>query len=91
MSRFYVGQRVRIVGAHVSKFLIGQEARVLALNTGGWSEQTGDYIGIKTDAINIKDRYFVALPGQLEPITDSYDVTSWDTCVWKPEHLRVGV
>lgn len=25
----------------------------------------------------------------LEPATDSYDLASWDTCIWKPEHLRV--
>jgi hypothetical protein len=26
---------------------------------------------------------------QLEPATDSYDVIRWDQCVWQPEHLRV--
>lgn len=67
MANFFVGQRVRIVDAAVSKFLIGQEARVLALNVVG-TAYGKDYVGTKTDQKNHCGLNFIAGPGQLEPI-----------------------
>lgn len=68
MAKFFVGQRVRIVGATLSKQLIGTEVRVRALDVPAWSPALGDYVGVETDAINAVGNAFVAADGQLEPI-----------------------
>lgn len=87
MSRFYVGQRVRIIGCHdgsKAAGLLGREAVVIGLDCVNSIGDPG-YIGVSVNG----DERWVFLSHQIEPITDSYDVTSWDTCVWRPEHLRI--
>lgn len=93
MSRFYVGQRVRIVGAGESKFLIGKEAIIRAIDVMAYSRAKGGwYVGHETDAINHAGVTFVGYPYQLEPITDpGRELVSWESCAWKPEHLRERV
>ena len=83
MSRFYVGQRVRIkynkfpVGA----VCVGKEATVTSVMP--------DLYGIDVDKTPCPNPLgWLADPDQLEPLTDSYDKTTWDQCVWMPEHLR---
>lgn len=90
MSRFYVGQRVRAVGmwdgpgpspTGMEGVITDKGQRLLSLSTGrlyDWLVRLSDGTDILADS------------HELEPITDSYDKTTWDQCVWMPEHLRVG-
>jgi len=84
MSRFYVGQRVRIKynmkpwGA----ICVGKEATILALVDELYAL---DVDGVPRPSPQMP---WLAAADQLEPITDSYDITTWDQCVWQPEHLR---
>ena len=84
MSRFYVGQKCRVSYVRNMEFNCrsGQEcviARFIPPESNG------------TDCfVRFMDGFEVAGGTcQLEPITDSYNVTTWDTCIWKPEHLQV--
>ena len=90
MSRFYVGQRVRIVSCDDPEDLeamsmIGREAVVDSLDVMNEEDVTGN-VGVTIDG----DDEWCFWPHELEPITDSYDKSTWDQCIWKPEHLRVG-
>ena len=67
MATFFVGQRVRIINAEISKFLIGTEARVIDPDVIG-VHFGGTYRGVKTDAINAQGRPFIAEHWWLEPI-----------------------
>lgn len=105
MSRFYVGQRVRIkwsiawpelsrhIGTIEEAWVIPDDApygageKVWLVAPDMWGSSRAP----EPKIINsYRATHFSPAEDQLEPITDSYDVTSWDTCVWKPEHLRVG-
>lgn len=92
MTTFFVGQRVRIVGATLSTFLIGTETTVVAIDVPGYSPGLGKYTGVVTGAMNIFGVPFVALPDQIEPLTDSNTLVSWESMrdLWVPEHLRVA-
>lgn len=91
MSKFRVGQRVRIVGTEYhgpGNGPCGQEATIEqgpGAFKGPWSGIVYTWI-----VMTVTGRRIWANSEELEPATDSYDVVSWDTCVWKPEHLRVG-
>jgi hypothetical protein len=89
MSRFFIGQRVRVVGCDPDDTeamkVVGRETVINELDCFNEAGDPG-YIGVTIDG----NEDWCFLPHQLEPLTDSYDVTSWDSCVWKPEHLRVG-
>ncbi|MGN6094236.1 MAG: hypothetical protein ACTHOL_17945 [Luteibacter jiangsuensis] len=90
MAKFYVGQRVRIIGATLSKFLIGTEATITALNVPA-NGTYGVYYGHATDAINAYGVAFVGKPHELEPITDpGREVLSWadERCVWRPSGVE---
>lgn len=90
MTTFYVGQRVKIVDATRSKFLIGTETTVTALNVTAKGEH-GPYVGTRTSAINMDGICFIAKEGWLEPIQyDGNKAVSWEECLWQPEHLRVA-
>lgn len=67
MAKFFVGQRVRIIHAVMSKSLIGTEARVMDPDAIGVHFGNA-YRGVKTDAINAQGRRFVAKHWWLEPI-----------------------
>jgi hypothetical protein len=68
MATFYVGQRVRVVGADVSKFLIGRETRVTGQLTLGRGKNDTSFYGYPTDLRNWCDCVFIARPEFLEPI-----------------------
>lgn len=87
MSRFYVGQRVRIaitINFHAMK---GMEATItgMSIESDDWQV---DIDGVGQFAPD--GHLWSAYSWQLEPITDSYDVVSWNDCVWQPEHLRAA-
>lgn len=101
MSRFYVGQRVRVVRS--TKGLKGRlKGRPILVEAP--IGKTGTIAGTVTQpnaGFNAKGDFDVSLrldSGELgmcpsvclEPATDSYDKTTWKTCVWQPEHMRVG-
>lgn len=91
MSKFYVGQRVRIVGcspnnaARIGRF-IGTEGRIIAaaIPPCSWFVDS---------AQKFPEGLLIAWQEKhLEPLTDpGREVVSWDECVWKPEHLRTDV
>ena len=85
MAKFYVGQRVRVKYALTTqgKVCIHKEAIVKSeLDMTGYHDL--EVIG----APHPKAGYWLARPDQLEPATDSYDVVSWESCAWMPDHLR---
>ena len=91
MSKFRVGQRVRVKYAEtpLGKTFIGKVGVVDAVEIRPWWKHT--YHGLDIAPICYRgDGLFGWTEDQLESATDSYDVVSWDACVWKPEHLRVG-
>jgi hypothetical protein len=98
MSRFYVGQRVRIKWSSDHPELNGTLGTIRCAAFVVPHASRGTYIGheVVTDLWGSSTppddprATFAPAVDQLEPLTDSYDVTSWDTCVWRPEHLRVG-
>ena len=90
MSRFYVGQRVRIVAAYTQRGIaeVGKEGVITGVRSG--SEYRGPAIySLDISPFELIDGGTYGLgEDQLEPATDSYDVVSWKDCVWQPEHLR---
>ena len=83
MSKFYVGQRVRIVGYSdlAAKRFIGMETTVPG--------QAVNSALIPSNYVAIDDGNWCFYDDQLEPITDCYDTVSWETCAWQPDHLSV--
>lgn len=91
MSKFRVGQRVRVKCADTirgRKFVgrVGTVSQVERLPSWHRTAYGLDIMPIIHDG----DSWLGWADYQLEPATDSYDAVSWDACVWKPEHLRVG-
>jgi len=99
MTRFYVGQRVRIKWSYSWPELAGKQGIVT-----GFVDKISPISGLNCEYAVTPDGYesnrlphknsktgfhrFCPNRDQLEPITDTYDKTSWDKCVWKPEQLR---
>lgn len=86
MKSFFVGQRVRIVSARSEhgRRVVGMEAIV---------SETGcklKYSSRCDIAVMVSGRDEYGFESyELEPITDpGHEVTTWDKCEWKPEHLR---
>lgn len=73
MSKFFVGQRVRIVGADTSMECIGREARVIGVLRVARNRKTGSWEGlpVEVDGIghfNSSGGPYVFRPEYLEPI-----------------------
>lgn len=83
MSRFYVGQRVRIVKCIFKPEYVGQETTVVRGLHISRHPVTGELFECYDVAI---DPEFGPKPGYLEPLTDSYDKISWSECIWRPSH-----
>jgi len=83
MSRFYIGQRLRIKWVHQPRHSheVGQSGEIFEI-----VHQAIYGAGVRLKGFN---GWYTNT--QVEPITDSYDKSTWDRCVRKPEHLRVGV
>jgi hypothetical protein len=103
MAKFFVGQRVRIKWSNTFPHLAGRAGVILGgayplrpghddprcmwrVRPDGFESDLVPHAGSPTGCA-----CFAPNEDQLEPATDSYDVTTWDSCVWRPEHLRVGV
>lgn len=84
MSRFYVGQRVRLVGKWrgVTSDPSGSEAEIVmgpGAYIGRTTKEIYTWVVVTTDGKPI-----VANSCDLEPITDSYDKVEWSECLWRP-------
>lgn len=102
MSKFRVGQRVRIKWSYAWPELNGTTGVIVdRASPYGWSppySPKGNEWKVAPDSWGTpyappsSSVIGTFCPGeeQLEPATDCYDKTEWDACVWKPEHLRVG-
>lgn len=103
MSRFRIGMRVRIKYSYRWPELAGTEGTVVSGEY--WVQRdtpaaSGELAWMAYDVAPDSwgshfspdgDSSFAPRSEALEPATDSYDVTTWDSCVWQPEHLRVVV
>lgn len=85
MSRFYVGQRVRIVRSIDNPEFVGQVTTITRDLHISWSITRGEYYEAYGVAIHPR---FGPRPDALEPATDSYDKIEWSECIWKPDHVR---
>ena len=87
MAAFFVGQRVRIVGAFDYPELIGQEGTVKATAAPFVTRSTGRP-GIGVHVALDCGRYLAYLPEWLEPLTpEGWQVTEWSKCLWQPEGI----
>ena len=93
MSRFHVGQRVR-VNYPPNKQTHGKETTVVALNVAGRTlgrNYVGNLIAIYNPSPFANGQY-VYEDHELVPIADhGREVIAWADCVWKPQHLRSRV
>lgn len=101
MSRFYVGQRVKVIG-RPSVSYAGRPHPAGRLQVG----ETGTIVGTPNEpnagfSVNgiwdvslLLDRHptcGMAPSSCLAPLTDSYEKTEWKDCAWKPDHMREAV
>lgn len=101
MSRFYLGQRVRIVRSSLPFFtqreregltyevegMVGKEATVVG--TVLQPNRGFNAKGAWDTSIRLDNGLIGMCPSAcLEPATDSYDVVSWSECIWKPDSVR---
>ncbi|MGE7136014.1 hypothetical protein ACQKIE_00075 [Luteibacter sp. NPDC031894] len=89
MSRFYVGQRVRVIRVRdpdpECQAVLGAEGVVNALNVENKMDEWGN-VGVTIDG----DSGWCFLPSDLEPATDANDKIEWSECIWQPEHVGEG-
>lgn len=85
MSRFYVGQRVRIVHSFDGRY-VGSETTITALNVVAYTPSGTADVGHEIDIRSWDGQRYVARPGWLAPIVDpGRQVVSWSECLWQPE------
>lgn len=100
MSRFFVGQRVRVVDECdpqdrplVGGEIGGKEGTVIRRIP--WYEKQPQDIDVDCYDVLIDGIAYVEgyLPGYvLRPLTDpGREVIAWSECLWKPDHLRSRV
>ena len=96
-----MGQHVRIKYSLGWPELDGTEGTVTSLNPSGYwvTSPDGTNVRVAPDMWGSEKAPSPSLQGattfspsasQLEPITDSYDLVSWESMrdLWEPEHLR---
>ncbi|KAF1009513.1 MAG: hypothetical protein GAK28_00151 [Luteibacter sp.] len=85
MSRFYVGQRVRIKYAYTAEGekCVGRQASILGLFEDGRF-----WVDVESICCPNGGKWR-AYGDQLEPITDSYDKVEWSECLWRPTQGEV--
>lgn len=94
MARFFVGQKIKKVSGSTN---IGLTATVVnpyeestpvtdKRNTlVVYPDSTPD---LKGGVIYDNKKPIYTCPDDWSPITDCYDLSTWDQCVWRPEHMR---
>lgn len=95
MSKFHVGQRVRVIERDSRHF--GAECCVTAIDAMGIDDDVVFHNGIEIDLPCTRSRFHrwcVMRPNMLEPIRDDdskhiqQETTTWDKCVWKPAQVH---
>lgn len=100
MSRFFVGQRVRIKWSGGWPELAGEVGTIVMPTEDGGMTGSSEW----NVAPDVWGTYVAPRPGshggtwfgpnssQLEPLTDSNTLVSWESMrdLWVPEHLRVA-
>lgn len=72
MSRFFVGQRVRIVRTYGGNRLLGTECRITGWVVGARAIDGTNYDGWGLDVKNSNGFWCVAKEGDIEPILDQH-------------------
>ena len=83
MSRFYVGQRVRLVyvSKPENKHLVGMECSIVSVST--FIDGTP---GLGLSITPLAKSGWLAEPEWVEPILyDGNQLVSWEECLWQPE------
>lgn len=99
MAQFFVGQRVRIKWCHTLPDLAGREGTIVgAADHARWptnADGRADYWLVRPDGWESSfsaeyARHFGPSSDQLEPLTDSNTLVSWESMrgLWVPERLR---
>jgi len=89
MSRFFVGQRVRVIRARTphGSACVGLETKILSFICDDYVRIAG---GLPTPPDGAD--HWNCYTWQLEPLTDpGREVIAWQDCCWKPQHLRSRV
>ena len=91
MSRFFVGQRVRLGRTANCPELVGGEYRIVRLNVPAWAEGLGDYIGHALNGTTPWGRQLKVPPDWLEPIIpEGMQPAKWENCMWQPQTEQVA-
>ena len=90
MAKFYVGQRVRIKWCDHHPEIAGKEGMIIGkfhIKGHDW-EVAPDCWGSSRSPSGVG--IFAPVSDQLEPITDSYDLVTWESMrdLWVPDHMR---
>lgn len=100
MARFRIGMCVRIKYSIGWPELAGEEGTIVepstigvgpCLGRKGWRVSPDIWGSYRAPYESLYGAtYFCPIEDQLEPITDSYDLVSWESMrdLWVPEHLR---
>lgn len=97
MSRFYVGQRVRIKFCYfpvINGDCSGMQGAITEKTVGMLHSEIVDAWKVVIDGLSeftSRGHPRLFTDSQLEPATDSYDKTEWKDCAWKPDHMREEV
>lgn len=88
MSRFSVGQRVRIIasGPYRGTVCTVMSPLIPARNAKLRIVPDGELVH-ELDIDGPGDTAMIATPDCLEPINDGDQPASWSDCAWKPKHL----
>lgn len=93
MSRFYVGQRVKILWSNGWPELAGQAGTIIGKDdTGGGLTGRSEWdVAPDCWGSNVAPRKsyrggteFGPSSDQLEPLYDGNQLSTWDKCVWRP-------
>lgn len=95
MSRFFVGQRVRIVYTTQHHEFLGVETRIVGF--GYWPANGKNRLIDATCRVDLppfgKNKAVVVAECQLEPILpEGQQPTTWSECLWRPDgsHKKVA-
>lgn len=95
MTTFRVGQRVRIkwAASELGRPYVGKAGVIITARKAWYAHKGQLSIGYGLDVspeFYDGKRWRSWTADQLEPLTDSYDLVSWESMreLWMPEHLR---
>lgn len=106
MKKLFVGQRVRIIYSLGWPELAGEVGTIIEASAypynhprlagkSCWIVAPDCWDGPTAPRYSVVGEYKAGRLGaaddQLEPASDANEMTSWDQCVWQPEHLEVKV